>query len=345
METVNEIPTTKQYKNKEIHLLVHPSECEIRTDANLFSACAPGPSHAINDSQNYESSSMDLNLLDTQSHEGFFRKRMYNSSDPDRLINLDRMGLNRVKQEFMESGNGCQFIAVSPPRKNRKRRNQLHDFVNYSEMRVVRTSAKRPDIPREVLGEIYDKASSVESLQNNADARVEEVMKAAKSLFSKRTRTLYHWMHPHAPKQQIKAAVSASWESLGTQEKQFYISQVLGRFGFPQCNLMVNPQLGGIKELPPLLDLRDFNDISTDELQNAISSITTDGNIFMPETTFQNNFRQIHRKKRLGRPPGSKNKKNLIGETSRGPIINQDFQDDPELSEQLQQFAMNLNIP
>lgn len=54
-----------------------------------------------------------------------------------------------------------------------------------------------------------------------------EVLKAAKSLFSKRTRTLYHWMYPNISKQQIKQAVTTSWESLNKQEKDLYISQVL----------------------------------------------------------------------------------------------------------------------
>lgn len=61
----------------------------------------------------------------------------------------------------------------------------------------------------------------------NVDSKQIEVIKAAKSLFSKRTRTLYHWMYPHAPKQQLKMAVANSWETLGVQEKQFYISQVI----------------------------------------------------------------------------------------------------------------------
>ncbi|KAK9884440.1 hypothetical protein WA026_007286 [Henosepilachna vigintioctopunctata] len=264
--------------------------------------------------------------------------------DQDRLINLSRINTNCLKQE-VETPEKL-YHSVSPPRRKRRRRNILDNVViNYGEVQGMQICNKPMDIPYEVLGEIYDKAPSAEALQNSIDARVEEVMKAAKSLFSKRTRTLYHWMHPNAPKQQIKAAVSASWESLGTQEKQFYTSQVLGRFGFPQCNLMINPQLGGIKQLPLLPDITDLNDISTNELQNAISSITSDGNVFFsPESQFQNNCRQIVRRKRLGRPPGSKNKKNLMAETSRGPI-NHDFQDDPELSEELQQFAMNLNLP
>lgn len=53
-----------------------------------------------------------------------------------------------------------------------------------------------------------------------------EVLKAAKSLFSKRTRTLYHWMYPNASKQQLKLAITNSWETLSTEEKEFYISQV-----------------------------------------------------------------------------------------------------------------------
>lgn len=61
----------------------------------------------------------------------------------------------------------------------------------------------------------------------NVDSKQIEVIKAAKSLFSKRTRTLYHWMYPNAPKQQLKTAVANSWETLGVQEKQFYISQVI----------------------------------------------------------------------------------------------------------------------
>lgn len=55
----------------------------------------------------------------------------------------------------------------------------------------------------------------------------EEVVKAAKSLFSKRTRTLYHWLYPSTSKNKIKATVSAAWDTLPETEKHFYISQVL----------------------------------------------------------------------------------------------------------------------
>lgn len=55
----------------------------------------------------------------------------------------------------------------------------------------------------------------------------DEVIKAAKSLFSKRTRTLYHWLYPNTSKNKIKAIVSATWDTLSDSEKHFYISQVL----------------------------------------------------------------------------------------------------------------------
>ncbi|CAH1967546.1 unnamed protein product [Acanthoscelides obtectus] len=53
-----------------------------------------------------------------------------------------------------------------------------------------------------------------------------EIMKAACSLFSKRTRTLYQWMYPNVTKQQVKIAVANYWQSLGQSEKDFYVSQV-----------------------------------------------------------------------------------------------------------------------
>lgn len=66
------------------------------------------------------------------------------------------------------------------------------------------------------------------------DMRVElsnrvEILNAARGLFSKRTRTLYHWMYPGASKQYIKNAVAAAWESLGNEEKDFYVSQVCNK--------------------------------------------------------------------------------------------------------------------
>lgn len=63
------------------------------------------------------------------------------------------------------------------------------------------------------------------------DARKQaEVLRAAKALFSKRTRTLYHWMYPDAPKQQLKMIIADSWEATGAEEKEFYVSQVGGKY-------------------------------------------------------------------------------------------------------------------
>ncbi|XP_034245018.1 uncharacterized protein LOC117647399 [Thrips palmi] len=85
-----------------------------------------------------------------------------------------------------------------------------------------------------------------------ADERQDEVVKAAKSLFSKRTRTLYHWLYPDTSKTKLKATVSAAWDTLADSEKQFYLSQasVLGRFGLQASSVMINPQLDGIKGFP-----------------------------------------------------------------------------------------------
>ncbi|CAH0554007.1 unnamed protein product [Brassicogethes aeneus] len=175
----------------------------------------------------------------------------------------------------------------------------------------------------------------------NSSSKQEEIHKAAKSLFSKRTRTLYQWMYPNAPKQQIKSAVATSWESLGSQEKDFYISQVLGRFGFPPCSLMVNPQLGGIKELPPLPDTQDFISTPQNELQNAISSISSPNSsnlgTQLSNSSFSERYQRIKKKK--GRPFGSKNKKIKTEATYSMP---QEFHDDPELRREFEQYALNL---
>ncbi|KAJ8952920.1 hypothetical protein NQ318_006537 [Aromia moschata] len=188
-----------------------------------------------------------------------------------------------------------------------------------------------------------------ETLQSPAsfsESKQMEILKAAKSLFSKRTRTLYHWMYPNAAKQQIKTAVASSWDSLGAQEKDFYISQVLGRFGFPQSSLMVNPQLGGIKELPPIPDIPE-NKIKSRELQSAISSITPENplppGVANNALTFEE-FEEMNEltKKRRGRPPGSSNKKQKFN-LANGTLA-QDFKDDPELSQELEQFATMFNL-
>nr|CAI5819761.1 unnamed protein product [Callosobruchus analis] len=169
-----------------------------------------------------------------------------------------------------------------------------------------------------------------------------EILKAACSLFSKRTRTLYQWMYPNVPKQQVKIAVANCWQSLEQSEKDFYVSQVLGRFGFHTTNLMVNPQLHTMKELPPempkpppMLQPRR----NTCELQNAISSIS------VPQ----------HNKPMLNldacglvKGPTKRRKTALRGGSSKRKFIistnSEDFQDDPELSQELEKFAVKFSL-
>lgn len=103
---------------------------------------------------------------------------------------------------------------------------------------------------------VVEEEWTCEQIDQNSKPAVskrEEVLKAARSLFSKRTRTLYHWMYPDTSKGKLKAIVSAAWDTLSNTEKEFYISQVLGRFGVPAGSLMVNPQLGGFQNRDPTL--------------------------------------------------------------------------------------------
>ncbi|XP_076258853.1 uncharacterized protein LOC143195510 isoform X2 [Rhynchophorus ferrugineus] len=104
-------------------------------------------------------------------------------------------------------------------------------------------------------------------------SRQQEILKMAKSIFSKRTRTLYHWIYPTASKQQVKQVVSNTWDSMSPQEKGIYVAQVLAKFGYTSGDLMINPQLGQIKQLPFSPAALKFNAKAT-ELQNAISSIS-----------------------------------------------------------------------
>nr|XP_023013236.1 uncharacterized protein LOC111503216 [Leptinotarsa decemlineata] len=172
-----------------------------------------------------------------------------------------------------------------------------------------------------------------------------EILKAAKSLFSKRTRTLYHWMYPNAAKQQIKSAVTTSWESLAETEKEFYISQVLGRFGFPQTNLMINPQLGSIRKLPPLPPppIEKVEKPKLRELETAISSITPITNRPVSTSTpisFEE-FEKINEKsrKKRGRPKAFN-----VNSAKRSKMSSVEFQDDPELSQELEKFAMKFKL-
>nr|CAH7764895.1 unnamed protein product [Callosobruchus chinensis] len=168
-----------------------------------------------------------------------------------------------------------------------------------------------------------------------------EILKAACSLFSKRTRTLYQWMYPNVPKQQLKIAVANCWQSLEQAEKDFYVSQVLGKFGLSTTNLMVNPQLHTMKELPelpkppPVFQPRR----NTSELQNAISSISVpQHNKPMLDLNGCGTIKMPMKRRKTALRGGSSKRKFII------PSNSEDFQDDPELSQELEKFADKFNF-
>ncbi|KAL1491459.1 hypothetical protein ABEB36_012056 [Hypothenemus hampei] len=156
---------------------------------------------------------------------------------------------------------------------------------------------------------------------NQFSSKQHEILKKAKSLFCKRTRTLYHWMYPSASKQHIKEVVSTTWDSMAVEEKNVYITQVLGKFGCHNVNLMINPQLEQIKELAPIPTVQEFHKKNT-ELQDAISSIST-------ETT-ELNFGYEPPKKKV------KNSQILMQNLSSESY---EFADDPELNKEFTQFS------
>nr|CAD7408146.1 unnamed protein product [Timema poppensis] len=116
----------------------------------------------------------------------------------------------------------------------------LTSLENQDFLKVGSDEKSQPSTPSKPY---KPRSSSVLKL---AGDRQEEVVKAARSLFSKRTRTLYHWLSPCTSKTKLKTFVAAAWDNLPEQEKHFYISQVLGRFGLQASSLMINPQLDGL---------------------------------------------------------------------------------------------------
>ncbi|XP_050304045.1 transmembrane protein 135-like isoform X2 [Anthonomus grandis grandis] len=104
-----------------------------------------------------------------------------------------------------------------------------------------------------------------------------DILSMAKSIFFKRTCTLYQWMYPNASREQVRMFVATTWDNMTDQEKNIYIAQVMDR-----CNkmntsgsLMVNPQLSQIKYFPTAMQAPRCNR-KTNELQNAISSISNE---------------------------------------------------------------------
>lgn len=144
----------------------------------------------------------------------------------------------------------------------------LSSSINPDEINIFEVGANvvigiPDDMRSENTSELSDQLMSIksenESIFKISENRQNDVIKAAKSLFSKRTRTLFHWLFPNKSKSSLKSNVSDAWDTLPQDEKHFYISQVLGKFGLQRSPLMINPQLGGLNKesnTPPIINNR-----------------------------------------------------------------------------------------
>lgn len=203
------------------------------------------------------------------------------------------------------------------------------------------------------------------SLQGNnnkmglSNEKHEEVVKAAKSLFSKRTRTLYHWLFPDTSKNKLKATVSAAWDTLSEGEKHFYISQVLGRFGLQASSLMVNPQLGGMKYLPtesenksdkkksiPIEDQRAVDSLfdSCEDAGNWASysepKQTISGTV---QTNDERKSKRKRQKVRKEQDTSTQVDRKIRNMKKLKKVVHKDlrdFEEDPELREELEKFRL-----
>ncbi|XP_014262593.1 uncharacterized protein LOC106674413 isoform X2 [Cimex lectularius] len=81
-----------------------------------------------------------------------------------------------------------------------------------------------------------------------------DIINAAKNLYSKRTRTLMHWINPKIPKARLKMSMMNAWDQLPEWQKRIYISQVLGKFSTNTVMPIVNPELLSIHKISNNLD-------------------------------------------------------------------------------------------
>ncbi|XP_030755666.1 uncharacterized protein LOC115881996 [Sitophilus oryzae] len=213
------------------------------------------------------------------------------------------------------------------PIKSRKRKQRLSpEFtkikaqisgLNWSPVPTQLKSQTYPD-PKNLCQEAFVYVNTdMETMNvfNRLGSRQEEVLRMAKSIFSKRTRTLYHWMYPKASKQQVKQVVYDTWETMSHLEKSVYIAQVLAKLGYTNGDLMVNPQLEQMKQMSSAASVTV--NPKTIELQNAISSIS------------KNNLQNGEVCQRL--------KKQKTAPKSQPAV---EFEDDPELSEELAYYSV-----
>lgn len=114
---------------------------------------------------------------------------------------------------------------------------------------------------------------------DGTEDRDSEVLKAARSLFYKRTRTLYRWVYSNMTKYELNRRVTNAWKSASQYERNIYISEVLGRFGTKNRTVILNPRLEEIMGLPAsLLEERrvlSSSDYGTGEAQRAVEALMT----------------------------------------------------------------------
>lgn len=111
---------------------------------------------------------------------------------------------------------------------------------------------------------------------------------------------------------------------------------------------MVNPQLGCIRTVPSFSPLPS-NLQSHEETRSAVSSILlndSNSDLSWPTISPEVENRASSSKRKVGRPPGSKNKRQRkdvikIMQDDGNP---EEFQDDPELCREFQQFKWALHM-
>lgn len=181
---------------------------------------------------------------------------------------------------------------------------------------------------------------TAERLPKQTVNKREEVLKAARSLFSKRTRTLYHWMYPDTSKGKLKAIVSSAWDTLSNTEKEFYISQVLGRFGVPAGSLMVNPQLGGFQNREIVSSsyaiLASANNTSTSDIDGNIATQLSSPATSDEDSTAPSKKRWL--KDADGNDLPARAPQHSVSAQPVDSYDNDEFADDPELTTELMQF-------
>jgi hypothetical protein len=61
---------------------------------------------------------------------------------------------------------------------------------------------------------------------NGTEDKHSQVLKAARSLFYKRTRSLYRWVYPKITMDDVNRRVADAWKSASKIEKNIYVSEV-----------------------------------------------------------------------------------------------------------------------